>query len=485
MRQTRMGIALLLLSVVIPAWSAGAARLSPEGFALVDGEPRLLIGSYHLPDDDAFLARLAGNGFNFVRGTLDRPVLDRIRAAGMYAWIPLGGALALTEGDTDSAARLRQMIEEYKDHPALITWEGPDEALWMQWYSAFQWNIFEQPMQLSALIQKAAPEQDAALIQTWKDIHQRAGDRIARGLWAEGQALYDELWQAFGKENPHPDKAVAACMARAHELGEELSRGWREVRRVDPDTLFWQNHAPRNTISALQEYNREVDAAGCDIYPMPFNRGVLHSDLPNRSLTCIGDYTRRMQAAAPGKAVWMVLQGFGWKDLNDPFNPKDDVGGRRPTFEESRFMAYDALVHGAKALIYWGVHVLEPGDQLWLDLLRLARELRALEPGIVGEPPATPPACAGDDTYASVGSEGPVLMLRRAGEDWILIAVNESYAGIGFEVSQLPPELNGKSLYRLYSNETITVQNNRFRDGIRGYDVQVYATSTRFEMSPE
>ncbi|HOF39040.1 MAG TPA: hypothetical protein PLD73_03130, partial [Candidatus Hydrogenedentes bacterium] len=117
--------------------------------------------------------------------------------------------------------------------------------------------------------------------------------------------------------------------------------------------------------------------------------------------------------------------------------------------------------------------------------LRLARELRALEPGIVGEPPATPPACAGDDTYASVGSEGPVLMLRRAGEDWILIAVNESYAGIGFEVSQLPPELNGKSLYRLYSNETITVQNNRFRDGIRGYDVQVYATSTRFEMSPE
>ncbi|HPJ99348.1 MAG TPA: hypothetical protein PKW60_07655, partial [Candidatus Hydrogenedentes bacterium] len=251
------------------------------------------------------------------------------------------------------------------------------------------------------------------------------------------------------------------------------------------DTLFWQNHAPRNTISALQEYNREVDAAGCDIYPMPFNRGVLHSDLPNRSLTCIGDYTRPMQAAAPGKAVWMVLQGFGWKDLNDPFNPKDDVGGRRPTFEESRFMAYDALVHGAKALIYWGVHVLEPGDQLWLDLLRLARELRALEPGIVGEPPATPPACAGDDTYASVGSEGPVLMLRRAGEDWILIAVNESYAGIGFEVSQLPPELNGKSLYRLYSNETITVQNNRFRDGIRGYDVQVYATSTRFEMSPE
>ena len=485
MKQVRMGVALLMLTAGILAEGAETVRLSPEGFAMVEGEPRLLIGSYNLPEDDAFLARLADNGFNFVRGKPDSAVLDRIRAAGMYAWIPLGHGLALKEGDAEGEARLRQGIEQFKDHPAVITWEGPDEALWMQWYSAFQWNIFEQPMQLSALIQQAAPEQDATVIEAWKAKHKQAGDRIARGLWAEGQALYDELWQALGKENPNPDKAVTVCVARAHELGEELTRGWRLVRSIDPDTLFWQNHAPRNTIPALQGYNREVDAAGCDIYPMPFNRGVLHADLPNRSLSCIGEYTRRMQAAAPGKAVWMVLQGFGWKDLNDPFNPKDDVGGRRPTYEESRFMAYDALVHGAKAVLYWGVHVLEPGDQLWTDLFTVARELRALEPGIVGQPPATPPVCAGDDTYASIGSEGPVLMLRRAGEDWILIAVNESYVGIGFEVSQLPPELNGKSLYRLNSDETITVRDNRFRDGIRGYDVHVYATSKRFEMTPE
>jgi hypothetical protein len=474
--------ACLLIGVIGALPAAGEdTRMSEEGFVLIDGEPRLLIGSYHLPDDDAFLHRLADHGFNFVRGKPDDAVLDRIAAAGMYAWIPLGHSLALGEDDSEKQARLREVIEQYKGHPALISWEGPDEALWLQWYNGFRWNIFEQPMQLLSLIQKTAQDKEDNVVAEWKTKHAKAGDLIARGLWAEGQALYDELWQALGEENPHPEQSIAACIARAAELGEELTRGWRFVRGIDPDNVFWQNHAPRNTIEALQRYNREVDAAGCDIYPMPFNRGVLHSDLPDRSLSCIGAYTERMQAAAPGKAVWMVLQGFGWKDLDDPFNPKDEVGGRRPTYEESRFMAYDAIVHGAQAVLYWGTHVLEPEDQLWTDLLKISRELRALEPGIVGKPPETAPVSVGDDTYASIGKEGPVLMLRKTGDDYVLIAVNESYVGIGFNVSRLPDELNGKILYRLYSEEAKLVQNNSFRDGIRGNDVHVYATSRRFE----
>lgn len=114
-------------------------------------------------------------------------------------------------------------------------------------------------------------------------------------------------------------------------------------------------------------------------------------------------------------------------------------------------------------------------------MLKVSRELRALEPGIVGKPPETAPVSVGDDTYASIGKEGPVLMLRKTGDDYVLIAVNESYAGIGFNVSRLPDELNGKTLYRLYSEEARPVQNKSFRDGIKGFGVQVYAASRRFE----
>ena len=52
MKQVRMGVALLMLTAGILAEGAETVRLSPEGFAMVEGEPRLLIGSYNLPEDD-------------------------------------------------------------------------------------------------------------------------------------------------------------------------------------------------------------------------------------------------------------------------------------------------------------------------------------------------------------------------------------------------------------------------------------------------
>ena len=63
------------------------------------------------------------------------------------------------------------------------------------------------------------------------------------------------------------------------------------------------------------------------------------------------------------------------------------------------------------------------------------------------------------------------------GDDWVLIAVNEWRFGVAFEVRGLPQAMDGRTLYRLYSDETHTVENSEFRDGILGHDVHVYATS--------
>lgn len=485
--RVRFGLRLVSCAVgltVALAAASGASevsRLSDEGFILIDGEPRLVLGSYELPKEDSALRALAENGFNLVRGARDREVLDRIGRHGMYAWLPLGSSLALPEGDDARRQALTDVIEGLKDHPALLVWEGPDEALWLCWYAAFQWNTFEQPFALSSAIRAARDAHPAAKIAEWERLRDRAFDLIMRGLWAESEAIYDQLWKDLAGAHPQPDKTVTACIERARILGDDLTRGWEHIRSLDPSRVFWQNHAPRNSIEALRHHNRAVDAAGCDIYPMPANLGVIHGDLPNRSITCIGEYTERMQEGAPGKAVWMVLQGFGWKDFDDPYNPGDEVGGRRPTYEETRFMAYDAIVHGAKAVLYWGTGYIEKDSALWLDLLKVGRELRALEPGIVGQRPATEPSSVGDETYASVDNLGPKLMLRRAGNDWVLIAVNRTYPGLGFNVGGLPADLEGKTLHRLYADESVTVENGGFRDGMRGYDVHVYATSRRFE----
>jgi len=63
----------------------------------------------------------------------------------------------------------------------------------------------------------------------------------------------------------------------------------------------------------------------------------------------------------------------------------------------------------------------------------------------------------------------------------VLLAVNDHAQGIAFSITHLPPELEGKTLYRLYSQESHVVEKATLHDGIRGFGVHVYATSRRFE----
>jgi len=99
----------------------------------------------------------------------------------------------------------------------------------------------------------------------------------------------------------------------------------------------------------------------------------------------------------------------------------------------------------------------------------------------VGSCPDSVPKAVADETYGSIDGQGPQVMLRSAGEDWVLIAVNEYGHGVSFTISGLPRQLEGKTLHRLYSAETHIVKDGAIRDGIRGLGVHVYATSRRFE----
>jgi hypothetical protein len=72
-------------------------------------------------------------------------------------------------------------------------------------------------------------------------------------------------------------------------------------------------------------------------------------------------------------------------------------------------------------------------------------------------------------------------MLSQVGGDWVLIAVNEWRFGVAFDVCELPKGLEGKTLYRLYSDEEHVVKDSKFHDGIIANGVHVYATSRRFE----
>jgi len=487
MRYWCVGFALMGVLAMTPSISAQGpiketVAFTEDGFLRIDGHPRFILGLYECPKEDAVLQDMAANGFNLVQTGADEKALDRVRQHGLYAWIPLGSALALPEGDEAAKGALIQQVNQFKDHPALLCWEGPDEALWQEWFACYDWLSQEQPLKLAALIQEGAATHTADEVSAYGKMLEKAIDYTYRCLWKESEALYDKLWSALGQGNPHPELKVTERILAAQGLGDRLTRGWESVWEADKKHMFWQNHAPGNALIDLRHFNRAVHAAGCDIYPAPANTGVMHAfSGPDLDLTSVGEFTEHMRAGAPGKACWMVLQGFGWTDLKDRFNPNDPEHGRRPNYQETRFMAYDALLHGANAILYWGTYAIEKDGVLWRDILKVAKELRALEPAIVGVKPPEQPVAIGERNHTIFNGGGPKLILRQAGEEWVLIAVNEWRFGVAFDVQGLPLTLNGKKLYRLYSDEEILVQNGGFHDGILKQDAFIFATSRQFE----
>lgn len=466
---------------------AADSRFDRHGFLKVSGTARLIIGLYELPKEDEKLKEISENGFNLVRVPQDIKALDRVHKHDLYAWICLGSAAKLAAGVPAKAGiaaeqKLTAIVDRFKNHPALLVWELPDEAVWNIWWSRFSWVFGGQQRELRSHIGEAKSRSSDTNVSDWLSLLAKAENYNQRGMFKQAEEIFDDLWAQLELDNPHPDWKMSLCPAKGDELSEATARGCRLVRKLDPKHIIWQNHAPRNSVERLRKYNQAVDAAGCDIYPVPFNYGVGHSDLKDTNLSSVGAYTDRMREAAPGKSIWMVLQGFGWRDLSETGKSDPDPGkGRRPNLHETRFMAYDAIVHGANAILYWGTHYIEKDSRLWRDLMRVTRELRALEPAIVGQRPERVPIATAEETYGSIDGQGPRLMLRKAQKQWVLLAVNENSQGISFTISNLPAELEGRTLYRLYSDETHIVRQRAIRDGIRGFGVHIYATSRDFE----
>jgi hypothetical protein len=104
-------------------------------------------------------------------------------------------------------------------------------------------------------------------------------------------------------------------------------------------------------VPAVAPYARACDIHGIDIYPVSRPPG-LHAGGPpvNTDISVVGDMTRLIAHATRGKAIWTTLQ-IAWVGVLPP-NPLVF-----PTLPHARFMAYDAVVAGARGLFFFGGQV--------------------------------------------------------------------------------------------------------------------------------
>ena len=315
---------------------------------------------------------------------------------------------------------LRAKIETLVDHPALAVWEGPDEIV--------------------------------HLFTAWSGLYRKKGVYKTPDAWK--------------RQTP---EAIAYSEEQAKQIIPKIREAIRLIRELDrAKRPIWINEAAESDLKFVRQYVDVVDVIGCDIYPVRDKK---------RNVPVVGDATERWKKVGRHqKPVWMVLQAFSWHELGAYYG---HTVAAYPSFAESRFMAYDVIVHGARGILYWGSHYLK-SDAFRRSLYALTRELSALQPFLVA------PAYAGArvsvvELDRETAERGVVMSVRRVGDEWLVILVNEDdRPHLGVEVVGLDA-LDGRALELLYGDENARVEAGEFVTRLRPLEVKVFSTSRRWE----
>jgi hypothetical protein len=157
---------------------------------------------------------------------------------------------------------------------------------------------------------------------------------------------------------------------RPADMVPTVFRQYRQLAAAAPGTVTygvlgdgWESQAPL--------WRDSLDVMGLDPYPIQKPAGQNH-------IAMVGEWTRLGHDAVKGsRPVWTVLQYF----------PVSDAGGW-PTEADLRTMSWMAIIEGARGLLYWSygekglAWVKDPKEKAakWAELVRVTKELRALEP---------------------------------------------------------------------------------------------------------
>ena len=258
---------------------------------------------------------------------------------------------------------------------------------------------------------------------------------------------------------------------------EGLAQGHKFVKELDLNHLLWINHAPRNTEKTLTKFSQYTDILACDVYPviskdidadktyaiMPNGK---QTDLANQTISCVGEYVDKMKkSAGENRTTWIVLQGFAWDNEQNPNNPL------YPTYEETRFMAYNAIIHGVKGILYWGTHSMPQPSQHWTNLKKVSRELGDLMPVLASPDVSCNLTLDYEEMGFSIDCGVEYLIKENYNVKYMLTAnttigtAKVTFSGISFPA---------QSVEVMFENRSIAISDGSFMDEFEPYGVHVY-----------
>lgn len=260
---------------------------------------------------------------------------------------------------------------------------------------------------------------------------------------------------------------------------EKMLEAYKLIKSIDKKHPVYTNHAPVNLISTLQKYNTSTDIVACDIYPVIphgikptyaiFDDGF-QGDLLNTYVSQVGEYADKMKKVANNlKPVFMVLQGFAWEMLK-PSGERDLLKIKYPTYRESRFMAFNAIVHGVNGIIYWGTNYTPQPSQFMDDLNKITKELASIQDILASKKINRNIKI----TYHEMGHSidaGIEMILKKSNNKFYLITTNSDKNPVKSTFSGLADFTNAKVLSE---NRGLVLQDGKLTDSYKPFDVHIY-----------
>jgi hypothetical protein len=262
------------------------------------------------------------------------------------------------------------------------------------------------------------------------------------------------------------------------EWGEEpippMQRTYEIIQEIDPNRPVVVIQAPRGTIDSLKKYNPVCDIHGFDVYPISYPPGI-HSQFveTNSEISMIGDYTRRAGEINEGKkSVWMMLQ-FSWSGVLKPGKTL-----RFPTFPEQRFMVYQAIINGARGVMFFGGQISssmnERDKKLGWNWTFWDRVLRPVVEEIGTKSPLYPALLEPDSKLpVKVKGSGIEFCVREVGNEVFVIACKRNHTTEEVEFSGLPADATGGDML-FEEPRKVKISDGKFKDWFAPFEVHVY-----------
>jgi len=398
------------IACVLPAGAGSVVTVNADNALVINGRKVFTIGFspgppnngttpqgkdalQELRDAGALLFRIAQTtSWNSTVISNQQVALDWAAQHGMYCWVNLAELSQFPPTDTTTPASLRNIVDTFRNHPALGLWKNYDEAWW-------------------------------------------AGVSVTN-----------------------------------------LLDGYLVIRQEDTNHPVVQTHAPRGTVADLQPYNVAADVLALDIYPVTAAGTASNPPITNTQISQLGDWTKVLSQVAGGQKEYWLIEQIAFSGTTPPAHPLVF-----PSFTQSRYMAYQAIVNGARGLMFYGGNIaatLSAQDApygwnwtFWTNVLKPV--VQQLGDNSLLADALVAPASALPISFTGTTAPDIEYCVREVYPYIYVLACKRETTTVTVRFSGLPPAVSsGDVLYE--SPRTVSVQAGQFSDVFAPFDVHVY-----------